>query len=946
MKVQRLDALGTKMWGASGLLVSGTNWVVGMPKAVSDGAGGIVVGWFENHPSRTGYYVQAISRSGTPLWGAGGINLTATVNSVVLCSDAAGGAIVAWTQTVGGLVDVYANRVTSAGSVAWGAAGKLVHSSGDLKYLNFAVPSTSSGAILSWYHYTYANLSNPDTLSFQRVDGNGDPQWPTPGAPSPTRLITLDDTTIELSSQGSAGAAYFTTHRADSMFLHQIAFNGVFPSPVVGWPIIGLPTGQAMLGLAKSMIPDGSGGVVVAWRDESYSGVTARIRAQRLNTTGTRLWPTAGGTFVEVCPGSNDQSFPGLVRDLYGNFVVGWEDYRNGVHINLWAQTLEPVAGALQWPSGGVVFASAGDAQFTPVFAPGNHGNVIAGFDDARTGQERLYAQFLGPAGALTPASPVSFTTATPSPSARYGSGYATDGTLLFMHGGGGVGTPTNTLESYDPVSDTWTPLGSGYASRWWGSLAYVPETGKLYALSGTDLMSGFPASVEEIPVTGGPATLMATNPVPRYQAGAAVANGKIYVIGGFNGPLLGGRTGIVQSFDPVANTWSSHAPLPVPRSLLTATHYNGAIFAVGGPAGASPPAPASSRVDRYDIASNTWASLPDAPIPISGHASAVTGGLLWFVGDISTGWTLLSYAPATGNWTIHTTNLLSRRDAAVVGIGNRLIVTGGIFGSPARLNFETQESDVSALVAATPLASVTLPVTAAPNVIHAGDLLFAAPAESTLVTLNFGSIAGSGSATVERYPGPAAGVSFSSGTPTTVGTTRWVMSESGLSPFTATLWIQLHGLPDALGPGSGISLYHRAAPGTGAFAPITTTYDPVTHRLEATVSAVGEFILGSGGSVDVPFGGTSSLALAIRPLGEHPVRGVPSFQLTLPTAALAHFELFDLQGRKRASRALALGAGVHALRIDEIRVPRSGLYFARLSQGDDSAVTRVVVVP
>jgi hypothetical protein len=409
------------------------------------------------------------------MWGAGGINVTATGNVPALCSDGAGGVIVVWTLTSGSLVNVYVNRVTAAGTVSWGASGKLVYSSGDLKGIDMMVPSTGSGAILGWHNNLAANLSDPDTLFFQRVDGSGNPQWPTPGAPSFVRVITLDDTKIELSCAGASGAAFFTTQRADSLYLHLLQPAGTFSSPVVGWPIAGPTTAKVLLGLAKSMIPDGSGGVVVAWRDESYGGsIFGRIRAQRLNASGTRQWPTAGGTFVQVCGSSNDQSFPGLLRDGFGNFLVGWEDYRNGVNINLWSQKLDATTGAQMWAAAGVVFASATDNQFAPLFAAGNPGNAIAAFDDARTGQEKLYAQFLGPAGALTPANPVAFTTVTASPNAHGASGYATDGSALFLEGGGAVGgsPAANTLARYAPATDTWTMPGTGYITRWFGSLA------------------------------------------------------------------------------------------------------------------------------------------------------------------------------------------------------------------------------------------------------------------------------------------------------------------------------------------------------------------------------------------------------------------------------------------------------------------------------------------
>lgn len=937
---QRLDAFGYKMWGASGLLVSQTNQEFIMPRAISDDAGGVIACWGEVASGHTGLYAQHVDRGGNTLWGAGGIALNSSSGISGMCSDGAGGAIVVWLQGNA----LTAQRVTAAGTLAWGATGRTVFSSNDLSQLDFVVPSSGNGAILGWHHYLSVNLVDPDTLFFQRVDGSGNPQWPSTGSPSYVRVITLDDTNVLLSCTGSAGAAYFVTQRADSAYLHLLQPAGTFTSPVVGWPICGPATAKFKVGQTSAMIPDGAGGVVVAWRDESYTIPTARIRAQRLNASGTRLWPTSGGTFVQVCAASNDQSAPTLLRDAYGNYVVAWQDYRNGLNFNLYAQRLDSATGNLLWNANGVVYANATDSQFDTRLAPGNPGNTIAVFDDARTGQEKVYAQFLGPLGVLTPGSTVTFAAADPLPVPRGAAGYATNGGTLYLEGGGAVsGSPvTNTLASYDPATHVWNTLGTGYVARWFGNLVYLPETDRLYALNGHDNVSTYHASVEEIPLAGGAAGTETANPKPREGAGVVALGGKLWVLGG-NNDGTGGLMTNVSSYDPQANVWNTGSPaspstLGLARMGLTAAVYNGSIYCLGGQAATG----YTGYAERFDPGVGATPLTP-APLPIAWHSSAVTGGLIWCAGDITTGWNLMSYAPATDTWTVYTTNMWSRRFAALGAIGNTLVVTGGAIGSPSQNNMDTQVADVTALVAATPLASVTLPVSAASKAPESADLVFAARAESSFVTMNFSGVAGAGSATVERYPGPAANVSFSSGTPTQTGATRWLLDQSGIAPFTATLWIQLHGLPDALGAPATIAIYQRPTAGTGAFAPLPTAYDPVTHRVSAAVSSTGEFILGSGGTTDVPAGGDAPPALSLRALGGNPVRGTPALRLTLPEASPARLEVFDVLGRTVWSRTFALGAGTHTVTIDA-RPVAAGLYFARVTQRGHAAGARLVV--
>ena len=69
------------------------------PQIVSDGAGGAIVTWWDSRKG-TDYdiYAQRISAAGTPLWTAGGVPLcTATGNQLVpvIAPDGAGGAVVA-----------------------------------------------------------------------------------------------------------------------------------------------------------------------------------------------------------------------------------------------------------------------------------------------------------------------------------------------------------------------------------------------------------------------------------------------------------------------------------------------------------------------------------------------------------------------------------------------------------------------------------------------------------------------------------------------------------------------------------------------------------------------------------------------------------------------------------------------------------------------------------
>ena len=66
---------------------------------------------------------------------------------------------------------------------------------------------------------------------------------------------------------------------------------------------------------------------------------------------------------------------------------------------------------------------------------------------------------------------------------------------------------------------------------------------------------------------------------------------------------------------------------------------------------------------------------------------------------------------------------------------------------------------------------------------------------------------------------------------------------------------------------------------------------------------------------------------------------------LTLSSDAPATLELFDVAGRKILSRPITMAAGEHRMSLVESVGRVSGLYFARLSQGESVTTARIVCV-
>jgi hypothetical protein len=92
---------------------------------------------------------------------------------------------------------------------------------------------------------------------------------------------------------------------------------------------------------------------------------------------------------------------------------------------------------------------------------------------------------------------------------------------------------------------------------------------------------------------------------------------------------------------------------------------------------------------------------------------------------------------------------------------------------------------------------------------------------------------------------------------------------------------------------------------------------------------------------IEVPTG----VALAIESVRPQPIEREGVVALTLPSAAPARLELFDVRGRRVVDRDLgALGAGRHLVRLDETSRLGSGVYVMRLIQGEASVAAKLLV--
>ncbi|MBN2089781.1 hypothetical protein JW964_09210, partial [candidate division KSB1 bacterium] len=137
-----------------------------------------------------------------------------------------------------------------------------------------------------------------------------------------------------------------------------------------------------------------NGNYVVVWYD--YRNVDPDIFAQRYNSSGVKQ----GNSFrVNDDSGSSDQYSPAIAVDGSGNFVVVWEDYRNGNRRDIYGQRYSS-SGAKQGTNFLVNYNSGSLGQYSPAIAVDGSGNFVVVWEDDRNGNSDIYGQRYSSSGA------------------------------------------------------------------------------------------------------------------------------------------------------------------------------------------------------------------------------------------------------------------------------------------------------------------------------------------------------------------------------------------------------------------------------------------------------------------------------------------------------------------------------------------------------------------
>jgi len=372
-------------WEANGTIICDADFAQVSPKMISDGSGGAIIVWIDSRFSgTTGFdiYAQKINSAGAVQWTTNGTvicNATGNQLNHQIASDGSGGAIITWEDIRNSNVAIFAQKINSAGITQWDANGTVICNATADNYKPQIVSDDLGDAIISWGH---DNGITDIHIYAQKINSAGITQWDDNG--TVICNATGDQEVSRIVSDGSGGAIItWEDLRGPNTDIYAQKINS---AGITQWDdngtVICNATGEQ---LYHQIASDGSGGLIITWRDNRNSGITnTDIYAQKIDSTGITQWTTNG---TVICNATNVQYNPQIASDGAGGAIITFTWI-----YDIYTQKINS-AGITQWNANGTAVCTDTGDQFGQEIVSDGAGGAIITWHDYRGPDSDIYAQ-------------------------------------------------------------------------------------------------------------------------------------------------------------------------------------------------------------------------------------------------------------------------------------------------------------------------------------------------------------------------------------------------------------------------------------------------------------------------------------------------------------------------------------------------------------------------
>jgi hypothetical protein len=386
---QKISKTGSAEWQANGAPVcteEGTQW---HPKIVSDGSGGAVICWDDKRGDYYDTYAQRLDANGNPVWQVDGIAVCAAPENQEysqIASCEGDSFVITWQDYRNGNADIYAQKINLDGRILWKTNGETVCDVAG----NQERPQIVGGQdpIIIWSDFR--NGTGNSDIFCQKMSSTGTPLWDPYGIS--ICEASGNQANLKAVSDGMDGAVITWQDQRSAqgaIFARRVTKDGK-----ALWTSDGMTVCKGNNAEFPQISLSKNGNIIIVWQDKRNGGLD--VYAQGIDMNKLESWKNNGVEIV-LGFGSVTQQKPRIIRTGREEYVVAWEDYRNG-YSNVFVQRINN-NGKLLWARDGIRICNADCDQYNPQLVSDDDGGAIIVWEDNRSGVSTIYAQKIDPYG-------------------------------------------------------------------------------------------------------------------------------------------------------------------------------------------------------------------------------------------------------------------------------------------------------------------------------------------------------------------------------------------------------------------------------------------------------------------------------------------------------------------------------------------------------------------
>lgn len=341
----RISPNGDFIWGADGISLSGSNDYQANPKLVQTDDGYIVVAWIIA-PATYQVGLQKLSLNGNKQWGTNPIVLQSASEGYnypdVVPSDS-GGVILFHTGVTGSFpaqtVKLRAKKITSAGTVSWGVN---IQDLGRITPFNppKVYSDNSNGGLVAWYDDR--DLNNLQSAFVQRVSSNGSLYFPIDGAEASLMPSRHKFSPVAAFDNTTNETFVFWLETDANQNQHGVSGQKLSVNGIRQWTdnakVFRVLSSPNTISISYMSAEIGNAKAYLFYLEGNAGGLNDLVQGFACNSNGDFLWP---GNIVSLSNNSSDKLHMVSAVDIYKNCKLAWDDNRSGSS-SIYGQDINP----------------------------------------------------------------------------------------------------------------------------------------------------------------------------------------------------------------------------------------------------------------------------------------------------------------------------------------------------------------------------------------------------------------------------------------------------------------------------------------------------------------------------------------------------------------------------------------------------------------------------